>query len=164
MIFIKTVQEHILNWLRQKKKLPRFLPHPKYFIVNCEQNVVKFAGNGEKRIEKCNFYIESSVNSVIFLRSFGRLFQTLADSKRTSATVLTVGTVQVFSYGRAEPDILFSMFVFCWFFGGKLELVNFKDLIILYLTIGREFRLKIGNGSSLHDQVRHVWKDLRVLT
>ena len=33
-------------------------PDPKHFIVNCEQSVVKFAGNGEKCIEKCNFYIK----------------------------------------------------------------------------------------------------------
>ena len=32
-----------------------FCPDPKHFIVNCEQNVVKFA---EKCIEKCNFYIK----------------------------------------------------------------------------------------------------------
>ena len=32
-----------------------FCPDPKHFIVNCEQNVVKFA---EKSIEKCNFCIK----------------------------------------------------------------------------------------------------------
>ena len=32
-----------------------FCPDPKHFVVNCEQNVVKFA---EKCIEKCNFYIK----------------------------------------------------------------------------------------------------------
>ena len=32
-----------------------FCPDPKHFIVNSEQNVVKFA---EKCIEKCNFYIK----------------------------------------------------------------------------------------------------------
>ena len=32
-----------------------FCPDPKHSIVNCEQNVVKFA---EKCIEKCNFYIK----------------------------------------------------------------------------------------------------------
>ena len=32
-----------------------FCPDPKHFIVNCEQNVVKFAG---KCIEKCSFYIK----------------------------------------------------------------------------------------------------------
>ena len=36
----------------------RFCPDPKHFIVNCEQNVVKFTGNSEKYIEKCNFYIK----------------------------------------------------------------------------------------------------------
>ena len=30
-----------------------FYPDPKHFIVNCEQNVVKFMG---KCIEKCNFW------------------------------------------------------------------------------------------------------------
>ena len=35
-----------------------FCIDPKHFIVNCEQNFVKFAGNGEKCIEKCNFYIK----------------------------------------------------------------------------------------------------------
>ena len=42
--------------LRQKKymcvsgfpTLPRFLPDPKHFIVNCEQNVVKFAEKWRK--------------------------------------------------------------------------------------------------------------------
>ena len=32
-----------------------FCSDPKYFIVNCEQNVVKFVG---KCIEKCNFYVK----------------------------------------------------------------------------------------------------------
>ena len=35
-----------------------FCPDPKHFIVNCEQNVVKFAGKWGKYIEKCNFYIK----------------------------------------------------------------------------------------------------------
>ena len=35
-----------------------FCPDPKHFIVNCEQNVAKFAENGKKCIEKCNFYIK----------------------------------------------------------------------------------------------------------
>ena len=53
--------------LGQKKKnicvsgfptLPRFLPDPKHFIVNCEQNVVKFAGKWGKIYGQCNFYIK----------------------------------------------------------------------------------------------------------
>ena len=32
-----------------------FCPHPKHFIVNCEQNIVKYAG---KCGGKCNFYIK----------------------------------------------------------------------------------------------------------
>ena len=35
-----------------------FCPDPKHFIVNCEQNVVKFAGNEQKCIEKCSFNIK----------------------------------------------------------------------------------------------------------
>ena len=32
-----------------------FCPDSKHFIVNCEQNVVKFP---EKSIDKCDFYIK----------------------------------------------------------------------------------------------------------
>ena len=32
-----------------------FSSGPKHFIVNCEQNIVKFAKNGRKCIEKWNF-------------------------------------------------------------------------------------------------------------
>ena len=35
-----------------------FCPDPKHFIVNCEQNVVKFAGKLGKCIEKCNFFLK----------------------------------------------------------------------------------------------------------
>ena len=35
-----------------------FCPDPKHFIVNFEQNVVKFAEKWGKCIEKCNFYIK----------------------------------------------------------------------------------------------------------
>ena len=36
-----------------------FCPDPKHFIVNCEQNTVKFAEkNGRKCIGKCKFYIK----------------------------------------------------------------------------------------------------------
>ena len=35
-----------------------FCPNPKHFIVNCKQNVLKFAGKWGKCIEKCNFYIK----------------------------------------------------------------------------------------------------------
>ena len=35
-----------------------FCPNPKHFIVNSEQNFVKFAKKWEKCIEKWNFYIK----------------------------------------------------------------------------------------------------------
>ena len=35
--------------------LPRFLPRPKHFIVNCEQSVVKFAEKWRKMNRKTQF-------------------------------------------------------------------------------------------------------------